>query len=72
MGLVAFLELGTLAWAGGANREVGQRGDQECGTPGAWLQDLASLFLSFFLFFFFFLSFYHFLGRSRGIWRFPG
>ena len=23
-------------------------------------------------FFFFFLSFYHFLGSSRGIWRFPG
>ena len=26
----------------------------------------------FFFFFFFFLSFCHFLGRSLGIWRFPG
>ena len=29
-------------------------------------------FFFFFFFFFIFLSFYHFLGRSRGIWRFPG
>ena len=30
------------------------------------------LFFFYFFFFFFFLSFCHFLGCSRGIWRFPG
>ena len=31
-----------------------------------------NIFIYLFILFIYFLSFYHFLGRSRGIWRFPG
>ena len=36
------------------------------------IQQFSSEVPNHFFFFFFFLSFCYFLGRSRGIWRFPG